>query len=80
MGAEKHEIYAVSFGGHLFYDLFLHGQEGMAGSAPLLDPTILFIYLGPFGSAGSTSITKNTFTSFGTVKLSRLDKINLKQN
>ena len=34
-GAEKHEIYAAAFGGHLFYDLFLQGRGGaMAPSAP----------------------------------------------
>ena len=27
-GAEKHEIYAAAFGGHLFYDLFLQGLGG----------------------------------------------------
>ena len=32
-GAEKHEIYAAEFGGHLFYDLFLQGRGG-AGHAP----------------------------------------------
>ena len=32
---EKHEIYAATFGGHLFYDLFLHGRGGdMAPSGP----------------------------------------------
>ena len=25
-GAEKHEIYAATFGGHLLYDLFLQGR------------------------------------------------------
>ena len=31
---KKHEIYAVAFGGHLFYDLFLQGSLGLpAGSA-----------------------------------------------
>ena len=40
-GAEKHEIYAAAFGGHLFYDLFSQGQWGsMAPSAPL-DPLLL---------------------------------------
>ena len=27
-GAEKHEIYADAFGGHLFYDLFLQRRGG----------------------------------------------------
>ena len=37
---EKHEIY---FQGHLFYDLFSHGQGGgMAPSAPL-DPLLPFL-------------------------------------
>ena len=27
-GAEKHEIYAAAFGGHLFYDLFSQGRGG----------------------------------------------------
>ena len=35
-GAEKHEIYAAAFGGHLFYDLFLQGQGG--GPWPLGPP------------------------------------------
>ena len=39
-GAEKNEIYAAKFGGHLFYDLFLQGRGGgMAPSAPL-DPLL----------------------------------------
>ena len=25
-GGEKHEIYVATFGGHLFYDLFLQGR------------------------------------------------------
>ena len=33
-GAEKHEIYAAAFGGHLFYDLFLQGQGGNGPLAP----------------------------------------------
>ena len=32
-GAEKHEIYAATFGGHLFYDLFVQGQGDMTPSA-----------------------------------------------
>ena len=33
-GGKKHEIYAVAFGGHIFYDLFLQGSLGLpAGSA-----------------------------------------------
>ena len=35
-GAEKHEIYAATFGGHLFYDLFLQGRGG--AMAPLAPP------------------------------------------
>ena len=27
-GGEKHEIYAATFGGHLFYDIILQGQGG----------------------------------------------------
>ena len=33
-GAEKHEIYATAFGGHLFYDLFSQGWGGGGGIAP----------------------------------------------
>ena len=33
-GGEKHEIYVTEFGGHLFHDLFLQGQGGMAPSVP----------------------------------------------
>ena len=33
-GAEKHEIYAAAFGGHLFYDLFSQGQGGHGPLAP----------------------------------------------
>ena len=33
-GAEKHEIYAAAFGGHLFYDLFLQGQGGHGPLGP----------------------------------------------
>ena len=32
-GAEKHKIYAATFSGHLFYDLFLQGRGGFM--APL---------------------------------------------
>ena len=35
-GAEKHEIYAAAFGGHLFYDLFSQGRGG--AMAPLAPP------------------------------------------
>ena len=40
-GAEKHEIYAAEFSGHLFYDLFLqvrgaHGPPRPPGSATAL--------------------------------------------
>ena len=34
-GAEKHEIYAAAFGGHLFYDLFLQGRGGHGPLGPL---------------------------------------------
>ena len=33
-GAEKHEIYAAAFGGHLFYDLFSQGQGGHGPRPP----------------------------------------------
>ena len=39
-GAEKHEIYAAAFGGHLFYDLFSQGQGG--GHGPLGPPWIRY--------------------------------------
>ena len=34
-GAQKHEIYAVAFGGHLFYDLF---SQGKGDHGPLATP------------------------------------------
>ena len=35
-GAEKHEIYVATFGGHLFYDLFSQGRgEGAMAPHPL---------------------------------------------
>ena len=34
-GAKKHEIYVASFGGHLFYDLFV---QGWGGHGPLGTP------------------------------------------
>ena len=34
-GAKKHEIYSATFGGHLFYDLFL---TGLGEAWPLLAP------------------------------------------
>ena len=44
-GAEKHEIYAVAFGGHLFYDLFSQGRGGGHGPlGPPLDPLLLRHY------------------------------------
>ena len=36
--AEKHEIYAAEFGGHLFYDLFLQGRGSHGPPRPPLDP------------------------------------------
>ena len=43
-GGGEHEIYAATFRGHLFYDLFLQGRGGggMAPSAPSapLDPLL----------------------------------------
>ena len=33
-GAEKHEIYAAAFGGHLFYDLFSQGRGGAMAPSP----------------------------------------------
>ena len=33
-GAKKHEIYVAAFGGHLFYDFFVHRWGAMAPSAP----------------------------------------------
>ena len=38
-GAEKHEIYAAAFSGHLFYDLFSQGQ---GGHGPLGPPWIRY--------------------------------------
>ena len=46
-GAEKHEIYAAAFGGHLFYDLFLQGQGGPWPPWPPLD--LLLIEYRNFG-------------------------------
>ena len=40
-GAEKHEIYAAAFGGHLFYDLFLQGRGGPWPPWPPLDPLLM---------------------------------------
>ena len=37
-GGEKHEIYAATFGGHLFSDFFLQGWEG---HGPLAPPDLL---------------------------------------
>ena len=42
-GAEKHEIYADAFGGHLFYDLFSQGQGGPWHPRPPLDPLLLSV-------------------------------------
>ena len=39
-GAEKHEIYAAAFGGHLFYDLFSQGWGGYGPLGPPLDPLL----------------------------------------
>ena len=35
-GAKKHEIYVATFGGHLFYDLFVQGWggHGPLGTSP----------------------------------------------
>ena len=44
-GAEKHEIYAAAFSGHLFYDLFSQGQGGMAPSPPPPDPLLTYVIL-----------------------------------
>ena len=43
--AEKHEICAVAFGGHLFYDLFLQGGNGGGGGGMAPHPlySLLFI-------------------------------------
>ena len=35
-GAGKHEIYAATFGGHLFHDLFLQGRGGGDATVRLL--------------------------------------------
>ena len=63
-GAEKHEIYTTAFGGHLFYDLFLHDRGeggGMALSAPP-------------GSA--TDVNLCSFKIFFVRNLIALDKLN----
>ena len=41
-GAQKHEIYAAAFGGHLFYELFLQGRGRAHGplGPPSLDPLL----------------------------------------
>ena len=46
-GGKKHEIYVTTFGGHLFYDLFLQGLEGGGGGPwpprhPPLDPLLFY--------------------------------------
>ena len=38
-GGRKHEIYAATFGGHLFYNLFLQGWGGHGPLGPL-DPLL----------------------------------------
>ena len=39
---EKHEIYAVAFGSHPFYDLFYRaGGGGMAPRSPPLEPLLV---------------------------------------
>ena len=35
-GGEKHVIYAVTFGGHLFHDLFLKDHGGNMAPSPAL--------------------------------------------
>ena len=42
-GAERHEIYAAAFGGHLFYDIFLQGQGRGGDMAPLAHPDPLLV-------------------------------------
>ena len=42
--AEKHEISAVAFDSHLFYDLFSQGQGGHGPLGHPLDPLLLFTY------------------------------------
>ena len=44
-GGEKHEIYAVAFGGHLFYDLFSQGQESHGPLAPPESATAVTVNL-----------------------------------
>ena len=45
-GTGKHEIYAVAFGGQLFYDLFSQSQEGtMAPTAPRIRYCVQISYV-----------------------------------
>ena len=39
-GAKKHEIYVATFGGHLFYDLFVQGWGGHGPLSTPLDPLL----------------------------------------
>ena len=41
-GGEKHEIHAVAFGSHLFYDLFLQGRGEPWPPRPPLDPLLIY--------------------------------------
>ena len=59
--AEKHEIYTAAFGGHIFYDLFLHDR---GGHGPLAPP----------GSATDVNIC--SFKIFFVRNLIALDKLN----
>ena len=58
-GDKKHEIYVATFGGHLFYDLFLQGLGGghgpFAPPDPLLDDSHI---LGHRNAAAVKFLTK----------------------
>ena len=62
-GAEKHEIYAAAFGGHLFYDLFSQGQGGPWPLAPPPDPLLVSQTGHPQRFKTSTKIHSAVFVS-----------------
>ena len=66
-GAEKHEIYAATFGGHLFYDLFLQGRGGHGPLGPPGSATVLihwkFISWTSWNRPSSKPIPFNAFAT-----------------
>ena len=57
-GAKKHEIYAATIGGHLFYDLFLQGRGNHGPLDPPPDPLLHYLFDSAQNSAtGSLTIS-----------------------